>query len=61
MIRSIKAKAHFTTKSNLKFKLSENKTKLILNDNCITAYAKDDIDMIRLKDRLIYGLFDIIE
>lgn len=45
----------------VKFEPSEkNKTILILEDNCIIAQAKDDADIIKLKDRLLYSMFGII-
>jgi hypothetical protein len=45
----------------VKFEISEeNKTILILEDNCIIAQAKDEVDMVKIKDRIIYGLLGII-
>ena len=38
-----------------------NETKVYLDGNCIIAEIKDSYDAARIKDRLLYGLFGIIE
>ncbi len=38
-----------------------NETKVWIKDDCIIAEAKNEFDIIRIKDRLIYGLYGIIE
>ncbi|MAE42171.1 hypothetical protein CMO93_00235 [Candidatus Woesearchaeota archaeon] len=40
---------------------SSNETKVYLQDNCIIAEASNDRDMARVKDRLVYGILNIIE
>jgi len=46
----------------IKFELSENnETNLILDGNCIIAKAKDDTDIIKLKDRLLYSILNIVK
>jgi hypothetical protein len=37
-----------------------NETKIYLEENCIIAEAKNGIDFLRIKDRLMYGLLGII-
>jgi len=43
----------------LYFKKS-NITEIDIKDNCITAKAKSEIDILRIKDRLLYGILGII-
>ena len=38
-----------------------NETKISMEDNCIILEGKNDIDFIKLKDRILYGVFGIIE
>lgn len=38
-----------------------NKTEVYLDENCIIAEIKNSYDAIRIKDRLLYNLFDIIK
>ncbi len=38
-----------------------NETRIITKENCIIANAKSQQDFIRLKDRILYGLFGIIQ
>jgi hypothetical protein len=38
-----------------------NETKVELDENCIIAEAKNNYDVIRIKDRLLYGMLGIIE
>jgi len=37
-----------------------NQTKIYLEEDCIIAEADNEADFIRIKDRLLYGLLDII-
>lgn len=37
-----------------------NQTKISLQDDCVIAEARTEIDFIRIKDRLLYGLLGII-
>ena len=37
-----------------------NQTKIDLDDNCIIAEARNNIDVLRIKDRLLYSMFGII-
>ncbi|MBR9691992.1 hypothetical protein GOV06_04340 [Candidatus Woesearchaeota archaeon] len=37
-----------------------NVTSIILENNCIIAQAKSEVDILRVKDRLLYGLLGII-
>jgi len=37
-----------------------NSTSVYLENNCIIAEARDGADFLKLKDRLIYGLFGVI-
>lgn len=39
----------------------ENQTGISLNNNCIIAAAKTPADFLRVRDRLVYGFFGIIE
>ena len=41
--------------------IESNQTKVYLEDNCIIAEGKDGFDFLRIKDRLLYGIFDILE
>lgn len=43
----------------LYFKNSDT-TKISLNDSCIIAESDDELGFVKLKDRLIYGVFGII-
>ncbi|MBW2966482.1 hypothetical protein KY342_05245 [Candidatus Woesearchaeota archaeon] len=38
-----------------------NETKVFAEDHCVIAEAKSELDFIRIKDRLIYGLLKVIE
>ena len=38
-----------------------NQTEIILEGNCIIAKARTEADFIRVKDRLLYGMFGIIK
>lgn len=38
-----------------------NITQIHLNNNCIVVYAKSAVDLIKIKDRLLYGILNIIE
>jgi len=38
-----------------------NQTKVTLEDNCIIAEARNNIDILRIKDRILYSILDIIE
>ncbi|MEK6948680.1 MAG: hypothetical protein AABX34_00555, partial [Nanoarchaeota archaeon] len=40
---------------------SSNATKVYLDNNCITAEALTQADVIRVKDRLVYGILGIIK
>ena len=40
---------------------SANFTKISLENNCIIAEISSNTDAIRVKDRLVYGMFDIIK
>ena len=40
---------------------SSNATKVYLDNNCITAEALTQADVIRVKDRLVYGILGVIE
>jgi len=37
-----------------------NQTKVTLEDNCIIAEARNNIDILRIKDRLLYSILGII-
>ena len=37
-----------------------NETKIYFNESCIIVEADDNVDFIRAKDRIVYGMFDII-
>ncbi|MBW2976627.1 hypothetical protein KY347_04230, partial [Candidatus Woesearchaeota archaeon] len=39
---------------------SSNETKVYLEDKCIIAEAANDADVLRIKDRLVYGLLGVI-
>lgn len=38
-----------------------NETKVTLQENCIIAEARNNLDIIRIKDRLIYSILNIIQ
>jgi hypothetical protein len=38
-----------------------NQTKITLENNCIIAEAKNNIDILRIKDRLLYSMLGIIK
>lgn len=38
-----------------------NQTRIYLEDDCIIAEASEEIDFIRIKDRLLYGVLGIIK
>ena len=40
---------------------SSNVTKVSIDNNCIIAEASNQADVIRIKDRLLYGIFGIIK
>ena len=40
---------------------SSNETKISLQDDCIIAEAAKKEDVLRLKDRIVYGIFNIIK
>jgi len=44
----------------LYFKIA-NQTSVYLENNCIIAEARNGLEFLKIKDRLLYGLFDIIE
>ena len=40
---------------------SSNETRIYLKNDCIIAEAASDVDVIRIKDRLVYGILGIIK
>ena len=50
-----------TSKTPVIYFKESNQTKIFINGNCIIAEAKSEIDFIRIKDRLIYGLLGVIK
>ncbi len=38
-----------------------NQTKVTLQDNCIIAEARNNMDILRIKDRILYSIFGIME
>ena len=38
-----------------------NETKVTLQENCIIAEARNNLDILRIKDRLLYSILNIIE
>ena len=38
-----------------------NQTSIYLENNCIIAEGKNGLEFLKIKDRILYGLFDIIE
>ena len=41
--------------------IESNQTKVYLENNCIIAEGKDGFDFLRIKDRLLYSIFGILE
>lgn len=41
--------------------IESNQTKVYLENNCIIAEGKDGFDFLRIKDRLLYNIFGILE
>ena len=37
-----------------------NETKVIIDDDCIIAEARNNIDILRIKDRLLYSMLGVI-
>ena len=50
-----------TAKTPVLYFKESNQTKIWLDDNCVIAEAKSEIDFIRIKDRLLYGLLGVIK
>ncbi len=50
-----------TTKVPVLYFKESNQTKVWIDDNCVIAEAKSEIDFIRIKDRLLYGLLGVMK